>query len=275
MQTANQTFNFDQVNAEDRPAKVLKQLYHSIRNLRKNLNADKNNKRLVVIAQQIKRTSCLAELDLYYCYALHCKQFVLIHGTPFFQLIFEYIDSFHDKEDVIKDLKPFIQLIKTLDDAKELKNRVQDKISLLEDADNDHETTPDEDFDIPEEDSRMKRVSLDVIRWKFINHKLERCLGTNNYITQENKFKLVNTLFGFFLQAMEYHQNAHSAYGAGLMHDNSNQPVPEHMLSDLDQMNAEDILIIAVETIYEVKLFDWTMVNPVNSILITMLEHGI
>ena len=101
MQTANQTFNFDAVNAEDRPAKILKQLYHSIRNLRKNLSPDKNNKRLLLIAQQIKRTSFLCELDLYYCYALHCKQFTLTYGTPFFQLIFEYIDAFHDKEDVI------------------------------------------------------------------------------------------------------------------------------------------------------------------------------
>ena len=168
-----------------------------------------------------------------------------------------------------------MQLIKTLDDAKELKGRIQDRITQHEDPDHENDTTPDEDFDLPEEDSRMKRVSLDLIRWNFIKHKFERAIGTHSYITVENKFKHINTLFGFFLQAMEYHEASHSAHGAGLMHDNSNQPVPELMLNDLDRKNAEDILIIAVETTYEIKLYDWTMVNPVNSILITMLEHGL
>ena len=47
------------------------------------------------------------------------------------------------------------------------------------------------------------------------------------------------------------------------------------MLTDLDKKNAEDILIIAVETIYEIKLYDWTALNPINMILITMLEHAV
>lgn len=38
--------------------------------------------------------------------------------------------------------------------------------------------------------------------------------------------------------------------------------------------NAEDILIIALETIYEIKMYDWTMLNPINMIMITMLEHA-
>ena len=74
---------------------------------------------------------------------------------------------------------------------------------------------------------------------------------------------------------MEYHETAHSIHGPGLMHDNSNQSVPEQMLDTLGKDNAEDVLIIAAETIYEIKLYDWTMVNPVNSILITMLVHGL
>ena len=48
------------------------------------------------------------------------------------------------------------------------------------------------------------------------------------------------------------------------MHANTMQVVPENMLTELDQKNAEDILIIALETIYEIKLYDWTMLNPVN-----------
>ena len=33
-------------------------------------------------------------------------------------------------------------------------------------------------------------------------------------------------------------------------------------------------MIIAVETIYEIKQYDWTALNPINMILITMLEHA-
>ena len=33
-------------------------------------------------------------------------------------------------------------------------------------------------------------------------------------------------------------------------------------------------MIIALETIYEIKMYDWTMLNPINMIMITMLEHA-
>ena len=52
--------------------KILKVLYHSLRNIRK-VHVDPNNKRLVNIAASMKRTSYLAELEMYYCYALHSK----------------------------------------------------------------------------------------------------------------------------------------------------------------------------------------------------------
>ena len=47
------------------------------------------------------------------------------------------------------------------------------------------------------------------------------------------------------------------------------------MLTELDKKNAEDILVIALETLYEIKLYDWTTLNPVNMILVTMLEHAV
>lgn len=43
----------------------------------------------------------------------------------------------------------------------------------------------------------------------------------------------------------------------------------------MDRKNAEDILIIAVETLYEVKLYDFTVLNPVNFMMICMLEHSL
>ena len=45
-------------------------------------------------------------------------------------------------------------------------------------------------------------------------------------------------------------------------------------MNEIDLKSAEDILIIAVELCYEAKLFDWTVLNPINFIMITMLEHA-
>ena len=92
----------------------------------------------------------------------------------------------------------------------------------------------DEEFDEPDDEERMKLVSLRVLRWRFIKFKLERLLDVNKIITQEAKFKLVNTLFACFLQAMEYHENAQPGVGAGAMHSNTMQVVPENMLTELD-----------------------------------------
>ena len=118
-------------------------------------------------------------------------------------------------------------------------------------------------------------MNVRLLRWKFIQYKLDRLLGVNQVITLEQKFKLVNTLFATFLQAMEYHPYSQLPSGAGLMHGNTHEVVPENLLTELDKKNAEDILIIAIETIYELKVYDWTVLNPINFILITMLEHGI
>ena len=57
----------------------------------------------------------------------------------------------------------------------------------------------DDEFDEPDEEERMKLVSLRVLRWRFIKYKMDRMLGVNQVITQDAKFKLVNTLFSCFL----------------------------------------------------------------------------
>ena len=46
-------------------------------------------------------------------------------------------------------------------------------------------------------------------------------------------------------------------------------------MTELDENNAEDILIIAIETLYEVKLYDFNVLNPVNFQMIIMCEHGL
>jgi hypothetical protein len=46
-------------------------------------------------------------------------------------------------------------------------------------------------------------------------------------------------------------------------------------MTELDENNAEDILIIAIETLYEVKIYDFNVLNPINFQMIIMCEHGL
>ena len=46
-------------------------------------------------------------------------------------------------------------------------------------------------------------------------------------------------------------------------------------LSELDMKNAEDCVIIAVEVLYEVHMYDTTVFNPINFQLITMCEFAL
>ena len=46
-------------------------------------------------------------------------------------------------------------------------------------------------------------------------------------------------------------------------------------MSELDETNAEDLLIIAIEILYEVKMYDFTILNPINFQMICMIQHGL
>ena len=61
--------------------------------------------------------------------------------------------------------------------------------------------------------------------------------------------------------------------GVGANHT-KNKSVGLEQLNEVDLKNAEDIIIIAIELCYEAKLFDWTVLNPVNFTMITILEHA-
>ena len=124
----NQNANFEAVTNDDRPVKVLKVVYHSIRNLRKNIHIDANNKRLQAIAAHMKRTSYLSELEFFYTYALHAKTFTISEGTPFFNLMNDYIDHFYDKHDVLEDLRPYFKLLTAAEDAQEMLDRMRKRL---------------------------------------------------------------------------------------------------------------------------------------------------
>ena len=53
-------------------------------------------------------------------------------------------------------------------------------------------------------------VSLRVLRWKFVQHKISRALGLYTSMEDHEKLDLVNRIYSCFLQSMEYHPMAQS-----------------------------------------------------------------
>lgn len=80
-----------------------------------------------------------------------------------------------------------------------------------------------------------------------------------------DKIDLVNRVYGCFLQVMEYHPHASTDIGIGANHSHGEYNIQvDENLSDLDKKNAEDMVLIAIECLYEVKLYDFSVLNPIN-----------
>lgn len=112
----------------------------------------------------------------------------------------------------------------------------------------------------------------------MIVHKITRLMGVNANMKDKDKLAYINQIFVTFLQAMEMHPLVASMSGVSQNHSNQAQIFGSNStptLNETDVKNAEDCLIIAAEYILEVKIYDWSVLNPVNFMLITMLEHGL
>lgn len=72
-QSDTKGINFDPVTIEDKPEDILLNLISSIKNLRKNVIADTSSKKMMELANKIKRSSYLAEMEYKFCIALNCK----------------------------------------------------------------------------------------------------------------------------------------------------------------------------------------------------------
>lgn len=66
---------------------------------------------MLEISNKIRRTSYLAELEFKFCIALNCKSYPVSEGSPYFNIIFDYIEVFYDKEDVIGDILLYLKLL--------------------------------------------------------------------------------------------------------------------------------------------------------------------
>ena len=75
---------------------------------------------------------------------------------------------------------------------------------------------------------------------------------------------------------MEYHPVAQSAQGVGMNHaQQTYQIIVSETLSELDRKNAEDMVHIAIEILYEIKMYDFTVLNPINFQIIAMCEFAV
>ena len=97
----------------------------------------------------------------------------------------------------------------------------------------------------------------------MIYHKLARVLGIFSEV--EDKFKHALGIYTIFLQAMENHPSVLSTVGVALIHStqyNTSLAASRSTLTSLDLLNAEELLLIAVLVMEEIKVYDSAVLHP-------------
>jgi hypothetical protein len=84
----------------------------------------------------------------------------------------------------------------------------------------------------------------------MIDFKLNKLTSSFTNLESPDKLKLVNTIVQTYLWAF-----GNPTY-----------------LTENDKVNLDDIMIVAAELLYEVNIYEWSVLNPINFILISMLE---
>ena len=220
------------MTVEDKPEDILLNLVSSIKNLRKNVVADTTSKKMMELAHRIKRTSYMAELEFKFCIALNCKGYPTHEGSPMFNVMLDYIELFYDKADVICDVMPYLRLFQ-YEDAMALKEKVRAKVENMENG--------------------QTATDVKLVRWKICLHKLCKVVGVYVALDKQDKVRLVNSIVQTYLN------------GLALLADSDS-------FTEIDAHNLEDLVIIAVELLNEVKQFDPSVLNPVNFLQISVLE---
>jgi hypothetical protein len=118
---------------EDNPLTIIKVLYQSLRRLRKDTKSiDIAQKKLKDIAEKMQRTSYLAEMEFHYIYALQCPKYLTGENSHFYYHIFEYMDKFFEKADVVTDLRPYLALLNLYTDAPAIIKKILERITQME-----------------------------------------------------------------------------------------------------------------------------------------------
>jgi hypothetical protein len=115
-------------------------------------------------------------------------------------LVIEFIDKFYDKYDVVSDLRKYLPLFSKDMDAPALAFFIKtERLRLVEEAEeskNQNGTTGRNSVDdyssssnsssgeerkVPVADTEQP-VSLKLLRWRFVHHKLNRALGMYDFV---------------------------------------------------------------------------------------------
>lgn len=180
--TKGNSHNFDPITLEDKPENILINLYCSVKNLRKHIVVDTSSKKQVDLGYRMKRISFLAELECKLCIALNSKSnYLTYEGTPYFNLLLDYIELFYDKADVLGDLLPYLKIL-NFEDAMQLKEKVKNKIDTLESG-----------FSLSGSATAANKLpDFRIVRWKVCYHKLSKVLGAYQTIEKNERMNLIN-----------------------------------------------------------------------------------
>ena len=170
---------------------------------------------------------------------MNSKTFQTFEGSPFFNLLLDYVELFYDKNDVVEDVLPYLKLFSN-DDAVNLREKIRMRVDAVEGT--------------VSLSNQHKLPDIKVVRWKAIQYKLNKLLGGYSGIGPQEKLNLANQMFVTFVQC--YAQK-------------------EEDITDMDYKNFEDIIVVAIELIHDVKMFDQSVLNPINFIQLQMLEYAL
>lgn len=155
----------------------------------------------------------------------------------FFGLLKEYIEGFNDKFDVVADVLPCLPLL-DVNTAAALRAHVREKLD-------EHE----EQYQAEGEDP----PTMQLIRWRLLYFKINKLLGAFDNLEKDEKLKLVNTIVQSFLWA---------------------QAKPSDEINQTDKGNLDDVMLIAVEILHQIKIYEQSVLNPINFMKLSILEYA-
>jgi hypothetical protein len=127
-----------------------------------------------------------------------------------------------------------------MDDAYALKDRIKSKVDTIENSNQGvTQSSPD----------------LKLLRWKALYYKYCRVLGfyNGNSMEKKERLRIVNDMFRIYISSFA---------------------IQENEITQVDVNNFEDVVLIAYEILRETRKYDFSVLNPINFYLISMLEFA-
>jgi hypothetical protein len=104
---------------------------------------------------------------------------------------------------VLKDLRPYFKLMNEEADRNNMEGRLIERVAQMEGMEG--EESPDDPYMLNQhintnpQNYQKKVTSLKVLRWRFVQHKINRLLGVYTDYDKDKKMDLVNRIYSVFL----------------------------------------------------------------------------